>query len=123
MTRYEEDYETSIVRKLDDMIDFVESFKSSLEESLEKKGGEVKVHAPAGGFITWERGIGLGEEVVRQQPLCTIKEKIDDLFNFDNRKVWEVTSPTAGTIIWLTTKTKVGAGERIVVIEPKHKPI
>lgn len=92
MTRYEEDHETSIVRKLDDMIDFVESFKSSLEESLEKKGGEVKVRAPAGGFITWERGISLGEEVGMHQPLCTIKEKIDDLFNFDDRRVREVTS-------------------------------
>ena len=56
MTLEGQDAEATIIQKLDDMIDFVETLKSSLEEPPEKKGRKIPVTVElpyAGKIINW----------------------------------------------------------------------
>ena len=56
MTLEGQDAEAAIIQKLDDMIDFVETLKSSLEEPPEKKGRKIPVTVElpyAGKIINW----------------------------------------------------------------------
>ena len=56
MTLEGQDAEAAIIQKLDNLIDFVESFKSSLEEPPEKKGREIPVTVELlddGKIINW----------------------------------------------------------------------
>ena len=56
MTLEGQDAEAAIIQKLDDMIDFVETLKSSLEEPPEKKGRKIPVTVElpyAGKIVNW----------------------------------------------------------------------
>src|SRR3989338_2811474 len=56
MTLEGQDAEATIIKKLDDMIDFVETLKSSLEEPPEKKGRKITVTVElpyAGKIVNW----------------------------------------------------------------------
>ena len=83
-----QNYEATILQKLEAMEDFLKSFISSFEELLEEKAERFEsVYAPVSGQIIWHKWSG---PVEKDEPIFVIR--------YGTFLVWTVKSPAAGTL-------------------------
>ncbi|HHT9135240.1 MAG TPA: hypothetical protein ACFYD2_10085 [Candidatus Avalokitesvara rifleensis] len=107
---YEEDNETFILQKLDDMIDFVESFTSSLSKPAEGKGvTKVPVHSPVRGELFWLKE---DRQLVRRGWRIALVQ-----FGTSIEESKPVASPADGQLSIIVYGGRVGEGTEIAEIE------